>query len=212
MQENPHNAQPIYRAGASIEQANSALILIHGRGATAQSMFSLGQAIAPQSTVLLAPQATMNTWYPQRFIMSRAHNEPWLSSALELVDKTVQLALDAGMQYDKIAIAGFSQGACLTSEYIARHPKQYAAAMILSGGLIGAEGELTDYSGDLQQTPVFFGCSDVDFHIPVERVHESATILQNLNASVETRIYQGMGHTVNEDEIAYMQNMLKVTL
>jgi predicted esterase len=206
--QNPHESQPVVEAGTPLQQAKTALILIHGRGATAHSMLGLAQEVNQQQMAYLAPQAMMNTWYPQRFIVPRSANEPWLSSALQKVHATVQMAHDAGIAYDHIALVGFSQGACLVAEYVARHPQRYGAVAVLSGGLIGQDDELTDYTGDLAQTPIFLGCSDVDFHIPVERVHASEKILRQMGAEVDKRIYPNMGHTLNNDELDALRQML----
>jgi len=165
--------------------------------------------IGQEGFAYLAPEAANWTWYPQRFIVPRGQNEPYLSSALEKVGAVVQHLNDAGIPSEKIVLLGFSQGACLALEYAARNPQRYGGVVALSGGLIGAPGELEGYEGNLEDTPVFLGCSDVDFHIPVERVHESRDILKKLGASVEERIYPSMGHTINQDEVDYVRGMME---
>lgn len=172
-------------------------------------MLPLAQTLNVQDVVFVLPQANMNTWYPQRFIMPRHTNQPSLDSALQLVDRAVTTMLDHDIPHERIVIAGFSQGACLAAEYIARNPQRYGGAVVYSGGLIGTDEEITDYAGDLAQTPVFLGCSDVDFHIPVERVHASTAVFKRLNAQVEERIYPNMAHTINDDELDYLQNLLQ---
>jgi len=206
---NPHENAPVLQAGANPETAKSHTILIHGRGATAHSMFDLANVLGNKEMSFYAPQATMNQWYPNRFIVPREANEPWLTSALDTVDALVNQLRANGVKDEQIAFVGFSQGACLAAEYVARNPSKYGGLAVFSGGLIGAEGEVTGFEGSLEQTPIFLGCSDVDFHIPVERVHESRDIFEQLNADVTERIYPNMGHTINEDEITFVRDMLQ---
>lgn len=191
--------------------ANAALIMVHGRGASAEDMLSLASAVIGDwvnegKIAIIAPQADGSVWYPQRFLLPRSANEPHLSAALARVDSLVSEAA-AVLPLAKIALLGFSQGACLALEYAASHPRRYGAVFGLSGGLIG--DQLPEYTGDMARTPVFLGCSDVDFHIPVERVHDSATVFAGLNAHVEKRIYPGMGHTVNQDEVTIVRQWMK---
>lgn len=195
-------------AGRSLTTAGPALVLVHGRGGSADDMFGLARAIARDRFAWLAPRARRNTWYPYSFLAPLEANEPWLSSALEALDRAVAKARDHGVGAERLVLLGFSQGACLASEYVARHPKRYGGLVVLSGGLIGPEGTPRDDVGELDGTPVFLGCSDVDPHIPEARVHETARVLERMGAVVETRIYRGMGHTVIEDEIEAVQAML----
>lgn len=205
-----HENQPVQRFGTSVDEAQAAVIMIHGRGGGTQSITPLANHINGdvEGVAYLAPSAQGLTWYPNRFIAKRASNEPNLSSALNTVGNLVSELNDAGIPNAKIMILGFSQGACLAVEYAARNPQRYGGVVALSGGLIGAEGELEGYAGSLDDTPVFIGCSDVDFHIPVERVYESTEILTKLGAKVDERIYEGMGHTVNQDEVEVVRAML----
>lgn len=203
-----HETQPVAYAGANLIDAEAALVMIHGRGGDATGILPLANHFEAQGFALAAPSARGNTWYPERFIAPRAANEPYLSSALNAVGQLVASLKEAGIPSQKIVLLGFSQGACLAVEYAARNPQRYGGVVVLSGGLIGAEGELTGYEGSLEGTPVFLGCSDVDFHIPVQRVHESETVLKGLGAVVDKRIYPGMGHTINDDEVATVRDLL----
>jgi predicted esterase len=214
---NPHLQQPLRTAGAPLEQARAALILLHGRGATADDILSLGAEFVPQGSAatllsLLAPQAAGSSWYPNRFIAPVVANEPWLTWSLEAVHAVVDQVVDAGLPAERILLGGFSQGACLALEAAARRPQRYGGVVALSGALIEEGDQPRTYSGDLAGTPVFLGCSDVDFHIPLERVQRSERLLTGLGATVTTRVYPGMGHTVNADEIAAVQEMVAALL
>lgn len=180
--------------------ADAVAILLHGRGATADRMVRLVDEFAPEGFSYLAPRALNNTWYPHPFTAPVEMNENWLSSALNAVDEAVATAEDAGVPVERVALVGFSQGACLVSEYVARNPHRYGGLVAFSGGLIGETVEPEAYEGNLGGAPVFLGCSDTDPHIPVERVHETKSVFEKLGADVTERIYEGMGHTVNEDE------------
>jgi phospholipase/carboxylesterase len=157
----------------------------------------------------LAPQAANNTWYPYRFIEPIARNEPWLSSALQVIDDLLAHVIAAGIPTERIVLLGFSQGACLTLEYTARHPQRYGGVVGLSGGLIGAEDAPRHAVGSLAGTPIFIGCSDIDFHIPLDRVHAAAQILGQLGGVVTERIYPGMDHTINQDEVDFVNGLLQ---
>ena len=196
----PHADQPILTAGTDLEDADAAVLLFHGRGATAQGILGLSEAIDVDGVAYLAPQAAQSTWYPNSFMASIESNQPWLDSALSKVQATVERATAAGVPTDRIALGGFSQGACLSSEYAVRNPTSYGGIVALSGGLIGPEGTTWDTTGSFEGTPAFLGCSDVDPHIPLERVEETAATLEAMDADVDERIYEGMGHTINADE------------
>ena len=211
--DDPHGDEPLVTAGTPIDEADAALVLVHGRGATARSIVGFGEEVAGDGDVaLLAPQAAANTWYPNSFLAPVADNEPGRSSGLRAVGRAIDAAADAGIPTERILVAGFSQGACLASEFVARHPTRYGGLAVLSGGLIGESVDVDDYvshaadalDGDateaLAGTPAFLGCSDVDPHIPEERVHETSAVLEALGADVDERIYEGMGHGINEDE------------
>ena len=189
-------------------QARAAAILLHGRGAEAQGMLALAQEFGQSDIVYRAPQAPRHSWYPYSFLAPLAQNEPHLSDALEMVAATLAQLAAEGFPAERIALIGFSQGGCLALEYVARNARRYGAVAGLSAGLIGPPGMPRDSAGSLSRTPVFLGCSDVDSHIPLERVHESRDVLSRMGASVTERIYPGMGHTVNADEIAHVAKLL----
>jgi phospholipase/carboxylesterase len=191
----------IVTAGKKLSEAKKALIMLHGRGASAEDILRLTSFLNIGEFSILAPQATNNTWYPYSFLAPRVQNEPWLSSALELVTDIVQDIHNAGIPKDQIYLLGFSQGACLTLEYITRNATKWGGAVAFTGGLIGDKLYPESYGGDFQKTPVFIGTSNPDPHVPVERVKETTQILKNMNASVTEKIYQNLGHTISEDEI-----------
>jgi predicted esterase len=203
-----HDAKNTLIAGAPLENAKAALILVHGRGATAESMLPLAEAFGVKDVAYVLPEATQNTWYPFPFMSPIDANEPWLSSALSLLAELIAQLGAQGIQPERIGLAGFSQGACLSTEFVARNARRYGLVAGLSGGLIGPEGTPRDYPGSLDGTPVFLGCSDIDAHIPVERVKETSMVLNVLGAKVDERIYRGMGHTVNDDEVKAVGAML----
>jgi predicted esterase len=197
----PHAGQAVLTAGPAAEHAKAALILLHGRGGTAESILGLYLKMHVAGVAALAPRAANNSWYPKTFLSPIEANQPYLDSALRRVDALVHELMARGVPGERIAILGFSQGACLTSEYVARHPRRYGAVMPLTGGFVGPPGTPRNYTGSLEGTPVFMGTSDPDSHVPVERVEETATVLQRLGAIVELRKYSGLPHTVNEDEL-----------
>jgi predicted esterase len=197
----PHENQPILRAGRPLAEAQAALILVHGRGATAASILELADYLPHPAMAYLAPQAAGNTWYPYSFLMPMEQNEPHLSSALARLASLLGDVERAGIPAERVVLAGFSQGACLASEFVARHAQRYGGLLVFSGGLIGPPGTPRAYEGTLAGTPVFLGCSDVDPHIPLARVNETAEVLARLGAAVDKRIYPRFGHTINQDEI-----------
>ena len=197
----PHENQPILRAGRPLAEAQAALILVHGRGATAASILELADYLPHPAMAYLAPQAAGNTWYPYSFLMPMEQNEPHLSSALARLASLLDDVERAGIPAERVVLAGFSQGACLASEFVARHAQRYGGLLVFSGGLIGPPGTPRAYEGTLAGTPVFLGCSDVDPHIPLARVNETAEVLARLGAAVDKRIYPRFGHTINQDEI-----------
>jgi predicted esterase len=196
-----HGGQPVLLAGAPLDEAKGAIVAIHGRGADASDIIGLAAEVAPAGVAILAPQAASNTWYPYRFTEPFARNEPWLSSALQQIGDLITQLEAHGIPAERIALLGFSQGACLAAEAAARNARRFAAVIAFSGGLIGPPGTAFAYPGSLAGTPVFFGCSDVDPHIPKARVEESAAAMTRLGADVDARLYPGMGHTVNRDEL-----------
>ena len=206
--DDPHADQPTETAGATLADADAAVVLVHGRGARSSGMLDLAGDLSVDGVAYRAIQATRSTWYPNSFMAPIESNEPWLSSALSVLDRTVADTAETGPGRDRVVLVGFSQGACLASEYVARNPDRYGGLAALSGGLIGPEGTAFDYEGDLAGTPVFLGCSDVDPHIPVERVHETRDALTALGGDVTEQIYGGMGHTVNQDELDRLASLV----
>jgi phospholipase/carboxylesterase len=205
----PHQDQPLVTAGAPLEAAEAAVVLVHGRGATAQSIVQMADEFYHHGVAFLAPQAARNTWYPNSFLAPVEANEPGRSSGLQSIEDAIETANEAGIPTERVMLLGFSQGACLASEFVAQNPRRYGGLAVLSGGVIGPEGKEMDYEGDLEGTPVFLGCSDTDPHIPEERVHETADVFEGMGADVTTRIYEGMGHGVNEDEIDHVSGMVE---
>jgi predicted esterase len=195
-------------AGESLDRAQAALIMVHGRGATAESILALADELAQPGFVYLAPQAAGYTWYPNSFMAPIPSNEPGISSGLAVLAGLTDHLTGAGIPVERTMLLGFSQGACLTLEFTARHARRYGGVAGLSGGLIGPDGTPRDYVGSLAGTPVFLGCSDVDFHIPKERVEHTAEVLRRLGSDVTVRLYPGMGHMVNQDEIALVRQMM----
>ncbi len=188
------------------------MLMVHGRGASAQDILTIAAEAAQPGFVYVAPQAAGNTWYPNRFMEPIASNEPWLTSALATLEGCLLLLEQAGFAPERTILLGFSQGACLMTEFVARHARRYGGIVGFSGGLIGPEGTPRNYPGSLAGTPVFLGCSDIDPHVPKERVQETAEIFQRLGAQVTLRLYPGMGHTVNEDELAHLRQMMQALL
>jgi predicted esterase len=204
----PHRGQPVLRAGADFGLAKAAVIMLHGRGADAADILGLSEVIGRKDIVYVAPEAAGHSWYPYSFLSPVTRNEPGRSSALGVVSLLVRTLGEAKLPPEKIAILGFSQGACLAAEFVARNPRRYGGAFALSGGLIGETIKPEDYSGSLADTPIFVGCSDVDPHIPVERVKQSAEILRGLSGAVTETIYPGMGHTIVDDEIGHVRRIV----
>jgi predicted esterase len=204
----PHGAVRVAEAGAPLRRAKAAVVMVHGRGADADGMLSLAEVFAQPDLAYLAPQAAGRSWYPYAFLEPIARNEPFLSSALRALDGLLARLGAAGFPPEHVVLLGFSQGACLALEYAARHARRYGGLVGLSGGLIGPEGTPRDYSGDLAGTPVFLGCSDADPHIPLTRVQETTRVLGQLGGAVTERIYPGMSHGINEDEVRQVRGLL----
>ncbi|MDZ4700973.1 MAG: dienelactone hydrolase family protein [Rhodothermales bacterium] len=213
----PHTGGSVAVAGAPLAGALAVVILVHGRGASAEGMLDLARHFWRDDVAYLAPQAAGATWYPHSFLAPITRNEPGLSSALWVLDGLVEQAGAAGVPAERVLLVGFSQGACLALEFAARHPRRYGGVAALSGGLIGSgehpgapppDDKAFVYPGSLAGTPVLLGCSDNDPHIPVARVHRSAEVLTALGAVVDKRIFPGMGHTVHPDEIAVIEGWL----
>jgi predicted esterase len=206
----PHGGQPVLRQGPQGPSARLAVILVHGRGGSAGDMMNLADELGADDIGWVAPEAAGHTWYPYSFLSPIERNEPGITSGLKVLGGLVEELRAAGIPTERIGVMGFSQGACLSLEFAARHAARYAAVIGLSGGLIGPPGTPREYSGSLAGAPVFLGCSDIDAHIPVERVHESAEIFRKMGAQVDERIYRGMGHTVNRDELDAVRTLLAV--
>ena len=198
----------VEQRGAQPDEARGAVILIHGRGASARDILSLAQHFERDDLLYLAPEAPDGQWYPFRFMEPLERNEPGITRAMQAIDDARALLEQHGIGAEQTVILGFSQGACLALEYAARHARRYGGIVGLSGGLIGPDGTPRDERGSLEGTPVFLGCSDVDAHIPVHRVHEAEEVLARIGADVTKRIYRGMPHTVNDDEIEHVRRLL----
>jgi predicted esterase len=204
----PHEGQPLVTAGAPLGEGRVAMIMVHGRNAAPANILSLVPAFGRPDVTYLAPAAAGGTWYPFSILAETEKNEPGLSSGVWVLNELVRVVVRAGIRKDHIVLLGFSQGACLTCEFAVRHTDQYGGVVAYSGGLIGPPGTTWYCPGSFDQTPVFLGCSDVDAHVPKTRVDESAAIFAKMGAAVTERIYPGMGHLVNDDEIAFTKALL----
>ena len=204
----PHGGQPVLRAGTSLDEARAAVIMIHGRGAGPVNILDLVPRIGHEGVAYLAPAASGGTWYPRSFLAPTEENEPGISSGIAVVHSLIEQVIAAGITSDRIMLLGFSQGACLTSTAAQRRPDRYGGVLVFSGGLIGPPGISWTEAGDFRSAPVFFGCSDVDAHVPEARVRDSGGVFERMGASVTTRIYPGMGHLVNDDEISFARDLL----
>jgi phospholipase/carboxylesterase len=208
MQPHLHKGQPTLHAGVPLEQSRGVLIMLHGRGASPRDILDLQPYVSVPGVSYLAPAAAGHTWYPYSFLSPIDRNEPYLTSALEVVGEVLAHVEARGIPRERTVLLGFSQGACLVLEYAVRHPARYGGIVAFSGGLIGPPGTTWPESGAFDRTPVFLGCSDVDPHIPLERVTESAAVFARMGADVSKHIYPNMGHTVNEDEIARARGII----
>jgi predicted esterase len=204
----PHLTQPVYSAGAKLEEASSALLLLHGRGSTADDILSLATYLDFPTFAYLAPQAEGYSWYPNRFIAPVEQNEPYLSAGLAKIEAIVKEVESHRIGVDKIFIGGFSQGACLATEYVVRNPRRYGGLLVFSGGYIGPLDEQRHPSGNFNGMPAFLGCSDPDPHIPLQRVRETSVLLQAMGAKVREKIYPNMGHTIIDDEIELARQVI----
>jgi predicted esterase len=211
MSDDPHGNQPLLRHGPNARQARLAMILVHGRGGSPEDLLGLAAALRLDDILYVAPQAEGHTWYPYSFLTPMERNEPGLTSGLNRIASLIDGLRHEGLSPERVGLLGFSQGACLALEFAARYARRYAAVVGLSGGVIGPPGTPRNYTGSLEGTPVFLGCSDIDPHIPVERVHETADVFKRLHASVDARIYPGMGHLVNDDEIDAVRALLQAS-
>ena len=204
----PHGGQPVVSAGAPLAPGQSVVIAVHGRNATPHSILALVPALGRPAITFLAPAAAGGSWYPYSFMAETSTNEPGLSSALQTLGDLVDRVVASGVEQRRIVLLGFSQGACLSAEFAVRHAARFGGVILFSGGLIGPPGTSWLYPGSFDGTPIFLGCSNVDAHIPKTRVDESAAVFQHMGAAVTKRIYPGMGHLVNDDEILAAQALL----
>ena len=205
----PHAGQPVVTRGRSLAEARAAVIMVHGRGASPQSILELAAAIPHPDVAFLAPGASGGTWYPMSFLAPTAQNEPGIGSGISVIHALIDEVVAAGIPDDRIILLGFSQGACLASTSAQRRPRRYGGVLVFSGGLIGPPGTRWGSDGDFAGTPILLGCSDIDAHIPEPRVRESAAHFERMGAEVTCRIYEGMGHTVNDDEIAFARELVE---
>ena len=201
MYTNKVHPKNIAAAGKKLTEAKKVLIMIHGRGGSAEDILSLASHLQVSDFALLAPQAANNSWYPYSFIVPISQNEPWLSSALSLLKEMVNDVIAQGILQENIYFTGFSQGACLTLEFVARNATRFGGVVAFTGGLIGDRIYAENYKGDFKNTPMFIGSSNPDPHVPVERVHATTNILKSMNATVTEKIYENTGHTIIPDEI-----------
>lgn len=204
----PHRDQPVLQRGRALDSARGAVVLLHGRGASATDILGLADEFDLPELVYLAPEAAGHTWYPYSFLSPIEQNQPWLNSALSLVEKVVERVTGAGIPLHRVVFVGFSQGACLATEFVAGHAARYGGLVAFTGGLIGPPGTKFAYSGELSGTPCFLGAGDPDPHVPWKRVEESASVLSVLGGAVTSRRYPGLPHTINEDEIAQAKHIL----
>ena len=202
------HSKNIQAAGRSIKEAEKVLIMIHGRGGNARDMLGLASHLTLADYALIAPQATGFTWYPKSFMAKQEQNEPWLSSALDVLKEVVDEVAEQGIAAENIYFLGFSQGACLTLEFIARHAKKYGGVAAFTGGLIGDSMNRGNYSGSFLGTPIFIGTGNPDPHVPVERVKESASILEAMQAKVTLLVFEGRPHTISSEEIALANKLI----
>jgi len=204
----PHAGQPVVRVGAPLATARAAVLMIHGRGAAPNNILELVPAIGHTGVTYVAPAAAGGTWYPESFMAPIERNEPGIGSGITLIHSLLDELLAAGMSAERVMLLGFSQGACLACTAVQRRPQRYGGVMVFSGGLIGPPGTVWSGGGSFRSTPVFLGCSDLDAHVPESRVRETAAVFERMGADVATRIYPGMGHLVNGDEIAAARDLL----
>lgn len=198
----------IISAGTKLNEAKKALIMVHGRGGSGEDILSLSEHLHVDGYALLAPQATNHSWYPLSFLAAPKANEPWLSSALQVLADTVQDIVNSGIPTQHIFFLGFSQGACLTLEFVTRNAARYGGVVAFTGGLIGDKIYNENYKGDFENTPVLIATSDPDPHVPVERVYASTNILKSMNAAVTEKVYNNMGHTITQDEIEKANDLI----
>jgi len=204
----PHRGQPLVRTGSPPEECRAAVVMIHGRNSSPDSILQLAPRLVCPDCAYLVPTAAGRTWYPLSFLSELEKNEPYLTSALGVLGEVVADLVNGGVPTSRIVLLGFSQGACLAAEFARRRPARYGGVIVFSGGLIGPPDTTWDRVGSFDGTPIFLGCSDVDSHVPLARVEESAQVFREMGADVTTRIYPRMGHVVNDDEIAHARTIV----
>ncbi len=204
----PHAGQPVTTLGVPLAQTRALVIAVHGRNAAPRNILDIAPLIHNTHVAFVAPAAAGNSWYPQSFLAPIEQNEPGITSGISVVHAMIDDAIGRGVPSERIVLMGFSQGACLVATAAQRRAQRYGGVLVFSGGLIGPPGTEWSEAGDFAGTPVFLGCSDVDGHIPADRVRESAALFERMGASVTTRLYEGMGHLVNEDEVAFARDLL----
>ena len=204
----PHAGEPLASAGAPLGESPGVVIMVHGRNAGPSNILDLVPRLGRPDLSYLAPAAAGRTWYPLSFMAEKEKNEPGLSSGLWVLGKLVEDVVARGIGRERILLLGFSQGACLTAEFVVEHAARYGGVILYSGGVIGPPGTTWEYPGSFDGTPIFLGCSDADAHVPKTRVDESAAVFMRMGATVTERIYPGMGHLVNEDEIAFTRKVM----
>lgn len=203
----PHRDGSIVTAGAPTGATEVAVVLLHGRGATADGVVRLAEPLYRHGVAFYAPQADRSRWYPYSLLAPVERNEPHLSSALRTVESVIEMATEV-VPTERVVLGGFSQGACLAAEFAARSPRRYGGVFVLSGGLVGPSVRHSDYEGSLAETPVFLGCGDADQHVPLGRVHETAAVFRSLDGDVTERVYEGLGHEVTDAEFAFVGSLL----
>ncbi len=208
MKADPHAGQPVLSRGRPLGQGRAAMIMIHGRNAGPENILELATALPHPDFSYLAPGAAGGTWYPFGFMAETSTNEPGISSGLAAIHRLVEEVVGKGIPRSRIILLGFSQGACLASTYAVRNAARFGGVIVYSGGLIGPPGTTWNLKGHFAGTPVFLGCSDVDAHIPAARVNESAEVFRRMGAEVTERIYPGMGHLVNEEELGFTGRLM----
>ncbi|NBB90925.1 MAG: phospholipase [Spirochaetes bacterium] len=204
----PHQQQPIRHAGQPVEHAEGAMILLHGKGASADNLVDLSELLDCDRISYLAPQAENGVWFPRGVADPISRNQPHVSASLELIDGIVKALAEAGVPRERIVLMGFCQGACLALEYVLHRPGRYGGVYALSGALLGEDSRLSRHKGDLQRTPVFLGSSDIDFMVPRTRLLDTAELMRGLNAEVSERLYPGMPHTINREEVDLIRDGL----
>ncbi len=205
----PHVGQPIETTGRPLGEGRAVMIMIHGRQAAPVNILQLVDSLSQPEFTYIAPAAANNTWYPYSFMADKEQNEPGISSGVAVIDGVVSDVVNKGILKDHIVLLGFSQGACLTAEYAVEHAERFGGVILYSGSVIGPPGTTWAYGGSFDGTPIFMGCSDVDSHVPLERIEEGTAVFERMGAIVTKRIYPGMGHQINDDEIAFTQGLMR---